>query len=151
MEQIEIRSEKVRNFIGDIPPMFVRLGTLMVFGILVLFLVVTYNVRYPFVIKVTGIVKDGNTIEVFVPYNCRSFVRDSLNVNVTVEGWHDNITHFVVMHVDDEVVVKEGSNYFIAYANMVVDSSFTPSLQKGLKVDASIIISNYTFWNYIFN
>lgn len=150
MEQIEVRSEKVRNFIGDIPPLYVRLGTLLVSGLFVLFILLAYNVRYPFIIEADGIIKKGKTVEVLVPYSRHSFVTEGLSANMIVEGWPDNIIHSVVAHVDDKVVIKDDGNYFFVYMKSSDVKSFSPSFQENLRVHVTLLVSNNTFLDYIF-
>jgi hypothetical protein len=47
MEQIEIRSEKVRNFIGGIPPFLIRLGNLLIFSLLIIFFIIGNLIKIP--------------------------------------------------------------------------------------------------------
>jgi hypothetical protein len=47
MEQIEIRSEKIRNFIGVIPPFFIRLGNLLIFSLLIILFIVGNFIKIP--------------------------------------------------------------------------------------------------------
>ena len=45
--QMELRSEKVRNLLGDIPPSLVRWGTVIIVAIFVALLLVMCFVPYP--------------------------------------------------------------------------------------------------------
>jgi hypothetical protein len=47
MEKIELRSEKVRNFIGIIPPFLIRLGNIFIFFLLIMILITGYVVKLP--------------------------------------------------------------------------------------------------------
>jgi len=149
MEQIEVRSEKVRNFIGVIPPLYVRLGTLFVSGLFVLFILLAYNIKYPFIIEADGIIKKGKMVEVLVPYSRHSFVTAGLSADMTVEGWPDNTIHSVVAHVDDKVVIKDSGNYFFVYMKSSDVKSFIPSFQENLRVHVTILVSNKSFLDYM--
>lgn len=45
---IELRSEKVRNLLGEIPPPFVRWGTLIIVAIFLVLLLVVCFMPYPY-------------------------------------------------------------------------------------------------------
>lgn len=47
-DRIELRSEKVRNIIGTIPPTLVRWGTAVIIIILVILMLVVFLVPYPY-------------------------------------------------------------------------------------------------------
>ena len=46
-DKIELRSEKVRNLLGEIPPSLVRWGTLIIVAILLVLLLVVCFMPYP--------------------------------------------------------------------------------------------------------
>lgn len=46
--KIELRSEKVRNFLGEIPPALVRWGTVIIIIIYLILLLVVYFMPYPY-------------------------------------------------------------------------------------------------------
>lgn len=45
--KIELRSEKVRNLLGEIPPSLVRWGTVIIIAISLALLLIVYFVPYP--------------------------------------------------------------------------------------------------------
>lgn len=47
ISEIELRSEKVRNFLGEIPPSLVRWGTVIIVAIFLILLLVVCFVPYP--------------------------------------------------------------------------------------------------------
>lgn len=44
---IELRSEKVRNLLGEIPPSFVRWGTVIIVAVFLILLIVVCFMPYP--------------------------------------------------------------------------------------------------------
>ena len=46
-DKIELRSEKVRNLLGEIPPSLVRWGTLIIVAIFLVLLLVVCSMPYP--------------------------------------------------------------------------------------------------------
>ena len=47
IDNIELRSEKVRHIIGKVPPFLVRTGTVVVTLIVIALTVAFYTIRYP--------------------------------------------------------------------------------------------------------
>ena len=53
-DNIELRSEKVRNVIGKVPPRLVSLGTIVITIIVLALAVAFYKIPYPISIEVKG-------------------------------------------------------------------------------------------------
>ena len=68
LENIELRSEKVRNVIGKVPPRLVSLGTVIITIIVLALAVAFYKIPYPISIEANGEVLNQRTVQVFVPY-----------------------------------------------------------------------------------
>lgn len=60
MDKIELRSEKVRNIIGAIPPFIVRLGNVFIVLVIAILFIVAMIVEIPKTIEGTVIVKENN-------------------------------------------------------------------------------------------
>jgi hypothetical protein len=58
-DNIELRSEKVRNIIGQIPPRIVRVGITGIFFIIMGLLIGSYYFEYEYTIKTTAIVEQS--------------------------------------------------------------------------------------------
>ena len=67
-DNIELRSEKVRNVIGKVPPRLVSLGTVVITIIVLALAVAFYKVPYPISIEVNGEVINQRTVQVFVSF-----------------------------------------------------------------------------------
>ncbi|HRC81842.1 MAG TPA: hypothetical protein PLF27_10700 [Sedimentibacter sp.] len=72
IDKIELRSEKVRNIIGQIPPRIIRVGNTVIFFIIVGFLIGSYYFKYEYTIKTTAVIhqsEDTTKIHVKIPAN----------------------------------------------------------------------------------
>jgi len=68
MEQIEIRSEKIRNLIGIIPPNLIRIGNLLIFILLVVMIIIGSFIKVPNILacNVQAYKKDDGTVALAV-------------------------------------------------------------------------------------
>ena len=57
IDKIELRSEKVRNIIGKIPPMIIRVGISVIFFIIIGLLAGSYFFKYDYTIEKSQIKK----------------------------------------------------------------------------------------------
>ncbi len=150
-DNIELRSEKVRNVIGKVPPRLVSLGTVIITIIVLALAVAFYKTPYPISIEANGEVINQRTIQVFVPYKYLYLFNEQRTAHVSFEGY-DNISYqFDVTSHSTKLVHKEDGNYFVAIATINTQgNSRTSVLQKYMKADIRIIISNKTLWQQVF-
>jgi hypothetical protein len=150
-DNIELRSEKVRNVIGKVPPRLVSLGTVIITIIVLALAVAFYKTPYPISIEANGEVINQRTIEVFVPYKYLYLFNEQRTAHVSFEGY-DNISYqFDVTSHSTKLVHKEDGNYFVAIATINTQGNSRKSvLQKYMKADIRIIISNKTLWQQVF-
>ena len=85
IDNIELRSEKVRHIIGKVPPLLVRTGTVAVTLIVIALAVAFYTIRYPIMIEVEGRVMPHDTLQIVVPYKYLYLFNESRRVSVTYE------------------------------------------------------------------
>lgn len=150
-DNIELRSEKVKNVIGKVPPRLVSLGTVIITIIVLALAVAFYKTPYPISIEANGEVINQRTIQVFVPYKYLYLFNEQRTAHVSFEGY-DNISYqFDVTSHSTKLVHKEDGNYFVAIATINTQgNSRTSVLQKYMKADIRIIISNKTLWQQVF-
>ncbi len=92
IDRIELRSEKVRNIIGQIPPTLIRVGITIVFFIIVGFLFGSYYFKYDYTIKTTALLVsscDSTIIQINIPANEIEKVKEGQKVFLSF----DNIPH----------------------------------------------------------
>jgi len=71
-DNIELRSEKVRNIIGQIPPRIIRTGITVIFIVILGILTGTYFFKYEYTIKTTASIVQQNDkliIDITIPAN----------------------------------------------------------------------------------
>lgn len=72
MDNIELRSEKVRNMIGEIPPTIIRVGITVIFIIILSSLTGSWLFKYNYIIRTTATIKcqsEHTTINLKIPAN----------------------------------------------------------------------------------
>ena len=150
-DNIELRSEKVRNVIGKVPPRLVSLGTVIITVIVFALAAVFYKIPFPISIEASGEVVNHKTVQVFVPYKYLYLFNEQRTAHVSFEGY-DNISYqFDVTSHSTKLVHKEDGNYFVATATINTQGNSRKSvLQKYMKADIRIIISNKTLWQQVF-
>lgn len=149
-DNIELRSEKVRNVIGKVPPCLVSLGTVIITIIVLALAVASYKIPYPISIEANGEVINQRTVQVFVPYKYLYLFDEPRTAHVSFEG-NDNTSYDcdIISH-NAKLIHREDDNYFMVIATMRTQGQNPPVLQKYMKADVRIIISNQTLWQQIF-
>ena len=117
-ENIELRSEKVRNVIGKVPPRLVSLGTVIITIIVLALAVAFYKIPYPISIEANGEVINQRTMQVFVPYKYLYLFDEPRTAHVSFEG-NDNVSYNcnIISH-NAKLIHREDGNYFMAIATV---------------------------------
>lgn len=149
-DNIELRSEKVRNVIGKVPPRLVSLGTVLITVIVLALALAFYKIPYPISIEATGEVINQRTVQVFVPYKYLYLFDEPRTAHVSFEGNDDASYSCNVISHNAKLIHREEGNYFMAIATVSTQGRNTPVLQKYMKVDVRVIISNQTLWQQVF-
>ena len=149
-DNIELRSEKVRNVIGKVPPRLVSLGTVVITIIVLALAVAFYKIPYPISIDANGEVINQRTVQVFVPYKYLYLFDEPRTAHVSFEG-NDNVSYNcnIISH-NAKLIHREDGNYFMAIATVSTQGQNTPILQQYMKADVRIIVSNKTLWQQVF-
>lgn len=72
VDNIEIRSEKAKSVIGQIPPIIVRMGIAIMSFIIIIFLFVSHFIKFDYLIKTTAYLEqksDSITVIIKIPAN----------------------------------------------------------------------------------
>ena len=149
-DNIELRSEKVRNVIGKVPPRLISLGTVVITIIVLALAVAFYKIPYPISIEANGEVINQRTVQVFVPYKYLYLFAKPRTAHVSFEG-NDIVSYNcdITSH-KARLIHREDGNYFMAIATVSTQGQNTPILQKYVKADVRIIVSNKTLWQQVF-
>ena len=149
-DNIELRSEKVRNVMGKVPPRLVSLGTVLITVIVLALALAFYKIPYPISIEATGEVINQRTVQVFVPYKYLYLFDEPRTAHVSFEGNDDASYSCNVISHNAKLIHREEGNYFMAIATVSTQGRNTPVLQKYMKADVRVIISNQTLWQQVF-
>ena len=85
--KIELRSEKVRHIIGEIPSGIVRYGITIITIVLLVLLVGAYFIPYPETISAKIEMTDRQQGTVDIPYKYVNWVVKGKNVSIELEGY----------------------------------------------------------------
>lgn len=147
-DNIELRSEKVRNIIGKVPPSIIRTGITVISLILLLLLSGAFFVPYPESIKASaGVTEADGTdiqIELFIPYRYVAKIKKGMAVEIEFEGYEAGRYGYIkgkIESCNDSVTVVNETNGFIAKATPN-GPSLPYRLWKNMKGTAFILISN---------
>ena len=149
-DNIELRSEKVRNVIGKVPPRLVSLGTVLITVIVLALALAFYKIPYALSIEAPGEVINQRTVQVFVPYKYLYLFDEPRTAHVSFEGNDDASYSCNVISHNAKLIHREEGNYFMAIATVSTQGRNTPVLQKYMKADVRVIISNQTLWQQVF-
>ena len=149
IDNIELRSEKVRHIIGQVPPALVRTGTIVITLVVIALAIAFYTIRYPITIEAQGKVSNNDSIEILVPYKYHYLFDEPRTARITLEGQDENTVPIVcpVISHNDKLLVVDGNHYFTAKTNIRSNGS---NAQPELKVSARIVISDKTLWQQVF-
>ena len=149
IDNIELRSEKVRHIIGQVPPALVRTGTMVISLVVIALAIAFYTIRYPITIEAQGKVTTNDTVEVLVPYKYLYLFDEPRTARITLEG-QDNDDAPIVCSItshSENLLIVDGNHYFTAKTYI---RSNGISVQPGLNVSARIVVSDQTLWQQVF-
>ncbi len=111
-KNIELRSEKVRNIIGQIPSFIVRMGIAVIFVVLLALLAGAYFFRFDHIIEVPATLYSGNnqihyTLE--IPQNKIKHIKTDQKVIITV---HQNSFSTSIHKIDSTPHIDNKGVYF---------------------------------------
>ena len=140
--KIELRSEKVRHIIGEIPSGIVRYGITIITIVLLVLLVGAYFIPYPETISARIEMTDMHQGTVDIPYKYVNTVKKGKNVSIELEGYDTemygaaNGTITVTMHTPRQTAA---GSMFTAQVK-VTDCKY--KIIGGMTGTASILVSN---------
>ncbi len=149
---IELRSEKTRKLIGQIPPRLVRCGTLIITVIVSALLAAAYFVPCPQKIEAEVIVTNSDSVFALVPFEYVDEIGVGMTATIEFEGYSANrfgYTEAVITEIDKGIINQDNINFFKVRLN-IVSKPFQTDLQTGQKGSASILIANESLISRIF-
>ena len=140
--KIELRSEKVRHIIGEIPSGIVRYGITIITIVILVLLVGAYFIPYPETISARIEMTDRQQGTVDIPYKYVNTVKKGKNVSIELEGYDTEMygaakgTITATMHTPRQTAA---GNVFTAQVK-VTDCKY--KIISGMTGTASILVSN---------
>lgn len=151
---IELRSEKVRNLIGVIPSKTVNYGITIISLILCMVILLLLYMPYPRNLESECYVdKNGSGkffFESYIPYEYINVVQIGLITQIEIEGFqHQNYGYIEasISSINNDVIEKNGVNYF--RIRVSPSSNNVTLLKKGMKGTMFIRINNSSVLGYI--
>ena len=89
-------------------------------------------------------------MQVFVPYKYLYLFDESRSAHVSFEGNDNASYHCNIISHNAKLIHREDGNYFMATATVSTQGQNIPILQKYMKADVRIIVSNKTLWQQVF-
>lgn len=153
-ENLELRSEKVRNIIGKVPPELATGGTVYIAFLLFILLIAAAAIPYPENIRTDIVVTSKNRehvyAEAFIPYRYITQIEKGTNIHVTMEGYAPQKYGFnsgEIEAIEDSVISQNGNSYFRVY--LVLRTPFKYQVKRDMKGIATITISDNSILQYI--
>ena len=87
-DKIELRSEKVRHIIGEIPSRIVRYGITIITFVILGLLAGAYFIPYPEIISARIEMTDARQGTMDIPYKYVNTLARGMTVNIEVEGYY---------------------------------------------------------------
>ncbi len=158
-DNIELRSEKVRNIIGQIPPVIIRLGITIIFFIILALLIGSYFFRYQYTVKTTAIIKEqGNTliIKIKIPANEIGKIKIGqkaiLDFN-NIPNLYNQQIETKIQTIPNRIEISQGESYYLATIKLSADTKTETgkeiNILKPTKINAEIIAGKISFFDKI--
>ena len=156
---IELRSEKVRNIIGKVPPEIIRTGIGDITVILLILILAAFFIPYPENIKATATVTETDVTgcihaEVLIPYRYITKVKKEMPVEMEFEGYEAGrygYPHGKIVNCANTITVMEGNNFFKAEIIINNKHASYPILSRILPAIAPVIKAGVITANIIWN
>lgn len=145
MENIELKSEKTRRIIGEVPPLLVRTGTLILALVLMCLAGTICTIHYPITIEADGVVLNDSVISVDVPFRYIHLMDECYDANVTMEGETES-THLPIVRYDQTLRTTQYGNVFSVYLPI---KGMKSNVQIGQQTSVSIVVSDRTLIDLI--
>lgn len=140
--KIELRSEKVRHIIGEIPSRIVRYGITIITIVILGLLIGAYFIPYPETISVKVQMTDARQGTIVIPYKYVNTIAKGMTANIEFEGY-DAETYGVAngiitatSHIPKQTIAGSG------FTTQVRITDCKYNLVSGMTGTASILVSN---------
>ena len=140
--EIELRSEKVRHIIGEIPSRIVRYGITIITIVILGLLVGAYFIPYPETISAKVQMTNAHQGTITVPYKYVNTIARGMTANIEVEGYDAEtygVANGVITATSHIPLQTEAGSVFTAQVSMP-DCRY--KIISGMTGTAFILVSN---------
>ena len=140
--KIELRSEKVRHIIGEIPSRIVRYGITIITIVILGLLIGTYFIPYPETISAKVQMTNAHQGTITVPYKYVNTIARGMTANIEVEGYDAEtygVANGVITATSHIPLQTEVGSVFTAQVSML-DCRY--KIISGMTGTAFILVSN---------
>ena len=140
--KIELRSEKVRHIIGEIPSGIVRYGITIITIVILVLLVGAYFIPYPETISAKVLMTNAHKGTVAIPYKYVNTIAKGMTANIEFEGYNAEtygVANGVIIATSHTPQQTATGNVFTAQVR-ITDCKY--NLISGMTGTASILVSN---------
>ena len=141
-DKIELRSEKVRHIIGEIPSKIVRYGIMIITVVILGLLAGAYFIPYPETISAKVQMTNARQGTIAVPYKYVNTLARGMTVNIEFEGYDAEtygVANGVITATSHIPLQTAECNVFTAQVR-ITDCKY--NLISGMTGTASILVSN---------
>jgi hypothetical protein len=118
-ENIELRSEKVRNIIGQIPSRLIRVGISVIFFIVVGFITGSYFFEYEYTIETTATLEQRNDttlVQIIVPANEKNRVKRGHKVILSfdnIQNLYGKKVETQIQGISNALQIKDNKGFYV--------------------------------------
>ena len=141
-DKIELRSEKVRHIIGEIPSKIVRYGIMIITVVILGLLAGAYFIPYPETISAKVQMTNAHQGTIDIPYKYVNTIARGMTANIEVEGYDTEtygVANGVITTTSHTPRQTAEGNVFTAQVR-ITDCKY--NLISGMTGAASILVSN---------
>lgn len=158
-DNIELRSEKVRNLIGQIPPVIIRAGISVIFIIILVLLIGSWYFKFEYTIKTTATINQNNdllVIKLKIPANEISKIKTGqkviLDFNNIPNLFNEKMVTEIQIVPDILEITEDGAFYnaeILLKEKPKTETGIALSIQKKIKVNAEIVTDKISLFDRI--
>ena len=147
--KIELRSEKVRHIIGEIPSRIVRYGITIITIVMLGLLIGTYFIPYPETISAKVHMTNAHQGSISIPYKYVNTIARGMTANIEFEGYDAEtygVANGVITATSHIPLQTEAGSVFTAQVSML-DCRY--KIISGMTGTAFILVSNESIFQRI--
>jgi hypothetical protein len=158
-DNIELRSEKVRNIIGQIPPKIIRVGITTIFFIIISLLIGSYYFEYEYTIKTTALIEqsqDTTKIQIPVPANEIEKVKEGQKAILSFDNIQNVYNEKIVVQIQSMpkiIFITEKRGFYFAEIiltrKLLSQNGNEMIIDDKIEVKAEIICGKTSFFDKI--